>query len=173
MKELFDRLYVMTEVPDVATWANAIRRRETVSVSVQKYVAVGDGPFRQAWTEPAQCTLKPGEIGNDQVRSENCELVNLMARVIDVSTTRPEPEMDGFAGARELLGLCVNAYYDCEHEVGLIIDGHNGMSRKPVIPQVKLNVVLNDDELVNREMMKLRGIPEELWESLELLSEMD
>lgn len=42
-----------------------------------------------------------------------------------------------------------------------------------MIPQVKLNVVLNDDELVNREMMKLRGIPEELWESLELLSEMD
>lgn len=159
-------------MPDLAVFANAIRRRETVCVSVQKYVAVNGAAFKRAWAEPAQCTLKPGDFGNDQVRSEDCELVNFTARVIDVSTTRPEPEMDGFAGAQELLGLSLNSYYDCEHEVGLIIDGHNGISRRPVIPQVKLDVVVNDDELVSQEIMRLKGIPEELWESLNMLSEM-
>ncbi len=169
---MFKRLYVVTDMPDLATLANAIRRRETVSVSIQKYVAVNDAPFKRAWVEPAQCALKPGDLGNDQVRSEDCELVNFTSRVIDVGTTRPEPGMDGFTGAKELLGLSLNSYYDCEHEVGLVIDGYNGISQRPVIPQVKLDVVVSDDELVSQEIMRLRGIPEELWESLNLLSEM-
>ena len=62
---MLDRLYVVTEMPDLAAVANAIRRRETVHVFIQKYVAVNGSPFKRAWVEPAQCTLKPSDFGND------------------------------------------------------------------------------------------------------------
>lgn len=172
MKVLLNRLYVVGGELNPHELVDAICRQGTIDLSVQKYVAVGDGAFRKAWTEPAQCTLRPCSFGNDLVRSEEGELVNVSARVINVSTTRSEPEMDGSASAKELLGLSLNFYYDCEHEVGLIIDGYNGNSRRAAITRTRLDVALNDDELVQQEIMRQMGIPEELWGSLQLLREM-
>lgn len=169
---MLERLYVVTGWLELPKVSEMIRRRESVMLSVQKYVAVNNGPFKRAWAEPAQCALKPNSLGNDMVLSEDSQLVNISGRVVDVGTTRPASEMGGFDGAKELSGLSLNFYYDCERAVGVIIDGYNGLSQRPAIAPVRLDMVVSDDELVSREAMRLRGIPEELHESRTLLSEM-
>lgn len=169
---MLEKLYALTGKLELGEVAKAIRKRGVICLSVQKYVAVGDGAFKRVWAEPAECVLKPNDLGNDLVRSDDGELVNITARVVEVAATRLLAEMKSFGGARELSGLSLNFYYDCEHEVGVVIEGYSGAKRRPVIPRVRLDVALSDDELVAQEVMRLKGIPEELQKSYDLLSEM-
>lgn len=171
---MFDRLYVVTGGLSVEELARATLRRGTVVVEVQKYVAVHGRPFIQAWEETAQCTLKVGGLDNDSVQTDACSILNLLVKVVNVETTRPAPRAQDFTGAEELSGLALNLLYDFEQGVGVILNGHNGTSRRPAITEPRFNVMIKngEDELVSREILNLMGIPQALQASEELLREL-
>lgn len=171
---MFDRLYVVNGGLCVEDLARAILRGGTVAVKVQKYVSVQGKPFAQAWKEAAQCTLKARGLDNDLAQTDECGVLNLMAKVVNVEASRPASKARGFAGAEELSGLNLNLLYDFEQGVGVILNGYNGASKRPVITEPRFNVVISDkeDELVSQEILNLIGIPQVLQTSEGLLQEL-
>ena len=171
---MLDKLYVVTGGLSVEEVARAILRSGTVAVEVQKYISVQGKPFARAWEESAQCTLKVRGLDNDLAQADACGVLNLLAKVVNVETTRPLPEAQRFAGAEELSGLNLNLLYDFEQGSGVILNGHNGASKRPAIAEPRFDVVIEDgeDELVSQEILKLMGVPQALQMSDGLLQEL-
>lgn len=97
-----------------------------------------------------------------------------MAKVVNVEASRPASKVREFAGAEELSGLNLNLLYDFEQGVGVILNGYNGASKRPVITEPRFNVVISDkeDELVSQEILNLIGVPQVLQTSEGLLQEL-
>lgn len=172
---MLDRLYVVTGGLSVEGLARTILRRGTVVVEVQKYIAIQGKPFTQAWEESVQCTLKMRGLDNDLVQTDACDVLNLMVKVVNVETSRPMPKAQKFAGAEELSGLTLNLLYDFEQGAGVILNGHNGTSKRPTIAEPRFNVAVehgDEDELVIQEILNLMGVPQVLQTSDGLLREL-
>lgn len=171
---MFDRLYVVTGGLSVEELARAILRNGTAAVEVQKYISVQGKPFIPSWEEAVQCTLKVRGLDNDLMQADACSVLNLMAKVVNVETARPTPGACKFAGSEELSGLNLNLLYDFEQGVGVILNGHNGASKRPTIAEPRFGVVIEDgeDELVSQQILNLMGVPRALQMSEGLLQEL-
>lgn len=146
-----------------------------MAVGVQKYIAVGGGAFVKTWEEPAQCTMRVRGMDVDFARIEaGGDVLNLSAKVVNAESAQLTEKGRDFSGSEELVGLNLNLLYDFEQGVGVILNGHSGTARRPVIEEPRLDVLLGDcDELVGKKVLDLMGVPQVLQASERILRELN
>ena len=109
-------------------WDMIVRRLRyeyavTVSAFIQKYVAIGSGPFKPVWADPVRCDLA--------VRGLECWLYCSQwlyffeAEIRNAEEVGPGTGMKTPEDSKRLAGLEFSSFYSFEHGAGIILGGEH------------------------------------------------